>query len=77
MELAGILYIVCFLAFIGNLASLFTYDDIPSSKQIMYNASEIPGAKRHHLAYVINANASEFQFFLSFCSLTLIIWQGR
>lgn len=60
MEVAGILYIVCFLVFIGNPASLLTYDDIPSSKQIIYNASEIPGAKRQHLAYVTNANASEF-----------------
>ena len=73
MELAGIFYIVFFVVFIGNLPSLLIYDDIPSSKQIIYNASEIPGAKRQHLAYVTNANASEFQFFRSFYSLTLII----
>ena len=73
MELAGIIYIVFFVVFIGNLPSPLIYDDIPSSKQIIYNASEIPGAKRQHLAYVTNANASEFQFFLSFYSLTLII----
>ena len=76
MELAGIFSIVFsvfFLVFIGYLPSRPIYDDIPSSKQIIYNASEIPGAKRQHLAYVTNANASEFQFFLSFYSLTLII----
>ena len=46
-----------------------TYDTIPSSKQVIYNAGEIPGGKRQHLAYVTNVNASEIQFFLRFYSL--------
>ena len=45
------------------------YDAIPSSKQVIYNAGEIPGGKRQHLAYVTNVNASEFQFFVRFYSL--------
>ena len=43
-----------------------TSNAIPSSKQIIHNASEIPGGKRKYLAYVTNVNASEFQVFFSF-----------
>ena len=46
-----------------------TYDAIPSSEQVIYNAGEIPGGKKQHLAYVTNVNASEIQFFLRFYSL--------
>ena len=66
MEVAAMFYPVVFLVYLRNPTSLFTYDAIPSSKQIIYNASEIPGGTRQHLAYVTNANASEFQFFLWF-----------
>ena len=37
-----------------------TYDAIPSCEQMIYNAGEIPGGKRQHLAYVTNVNASKF-----------------
>ena len=49
------------------------YDAIPCSEQKRYNVSEIPGGKKHHLGYVTNVDASEFQFFLWFYSLTLLI----
>ena len=50
-----------------------TYDVIRSSEQIIYDAGEIPGGKRQHLAYVTNVNASDFQFFLCLYPLTLLI----
>ena len=58
---------------VAILVTLFeihpTYDTIPSSKQVIYNAGEIPGGKRQHLAYVTNVNGSEFQFFVWFYPL--------
>ena len=72
-EVFGVLLFPVLFAFIWKKYIQHTYNAIPSSKQIIYNASEIPGAKKPHLAYVTNVNASEFQFFLWFYCLTLLI----
>ena len=61
-----VLFLPALLAFISKTATQLTYDTIPSSEQIIYNAGEIPGGKRQHLAYVTNVNASEFQVFFGF-----------
>ena len=63
-EVVSIFVIPAVLAIIWKAVLHPTYDAVPSSKQIIYNAGEIPGWKRQHLAYVTNVNASEFQFFL-------------
>ena len=63
IEVVAILYFVAVLVIIRKTAPQPTYDAIPSSEQIIYNASKIPGGKRQHLAYVTNINSSEFQFF--------------
>ena len=60
VEVAAVLSTVVFLAAVRKTASYPTYDAIPSSKQILYDAGQIPGGKRQHLAYVTNVNASEF-----------------
>ena len=73
VEVAAVLYVVASLAVFRKTYTQPTYNAIPISEQIIYNASEIPGGKRPHLAYVTNVNASEFQFFLWFYSLTLLI----
>ena len=72
IEVVAILYFVAILVIIRKTAPQPTYDAIPSSEQIIYNASKIPGGKRQHLAYVTNINSSEFQFF--FFSFTLYIY---
>ena len=57
------------IAILESLDLEGTYGAIPSSEQVIYNAGEIPGGKRQHLAYVTNVNASEFQFFVRFYPL--------
>lgn len=73
IEVVAILYFVAILVVIRKSAPQPTYDAIPSSKQIIYNAGEIPGGKKQHLAYVTNVSASEFQHFLWVYSLILVI----
>ena len=69
----AILEVILLSGLIAGLALVrkadLIYDAIPSSEQVIYNAGEIPGGKKHHLAYVTNVNASEIQFFLRFYSL--------
>ena len=63
---ASLLCIIVPLLLIAYLVSDSppTHEAISSSKQIIYNASEIPVWQ--HLAYVTNVNASEFQVFFGF-----------
>ena len=72
-----ILYAIGFPVVIWIIAPEPNYDAIPSSEQMIYNASKKPDEKRHHLAYVTNIDASEFQFFLWFYTLTLLILKER
>ena len=69
----AILEVILLSGLIAGLALVskadLTHDAIPSSEQVIYNAGEIPGGKKQHLAYVTNVNASEIQFFLRFYSL--------
>ena len=59
-EIVAVWFLSALVVFFWNVAKAtqLTYDVIPSSKQRIYNAGEIPGWKRHHLAYVTNVNAS-------------------
>ena len=68
-EGGAVLFTAIVLSELGQLYPKPTYDAIPSSEQVIYNVSEIPGRKSQHLAFVTNVNASEFQFFLRFYSL--------
>ena len=60
IEVVAVCFLSVLVGFFWNIAKAtqLTYDVIPSSKQRIYNAGEIPGWKRHHLAYVTNVNAS-------------------
>lgn len=54
----------CFPVVIWNKVLESNDDVIPSSEQMIYNASKKPDEKRQHLAFVTTINASEFQFCL-------------
>ena len=65
-EVLTVLLFPALFAFVWETYPQHTSNAIPSSEQIIHNASEIPGGKRKHLAYVTNVNASEFQVFFGF-----------
>ena len=68
-KVAGVTSLLCIIVPLLLLAYIIgnpqpTHEAISSSKQIIYNASEIPVWQ--HIAYVTNVNASEFQVFFGF-----------